>query len=762
MSACKPIILFFWALLSAGTIFSQDGPLAFQLSLNQFDPDQHNLAIHRFAHPLDIGNPQTIEVLNSRWLVSSSWHPIASAKGVQELRVKLICEEGSVPQAAWSLEMKEDDWSTDNYLLLPAAAYNGNRYDYRRIRYSPKLLDPRDIGVDVPPILSDIPKLSKGPGPSRMQLRSGDLSVPSIGYWMPESESGIWILFDVGNEQGDYGLTVAENKSRDKITFSLSSPVVREQYKYRITNNRWPSDDQPAHFQPGDSLSFQVRVHQFEAAKLQSLFDEFASIRKSMTTQKAHRLVIPFSDAFSVQEQKFNELNWEDTHGYYSVGPRNMFLQDWQIGWTGGMISTFPLLWQGDSLTRLRVIRNFQWLFPDGLAPSGLFWDSGEGGDKWYGGDIRKPHTANWHLIRKSGDGLFYLIKQLMLMDSLDIAIEEEWKHGVKGCADALAKIWRTTGQFGQFVDNRTGEVMVGGSTSGGIIPGALALSSAYFGDQSYLEVAEASAAYYYENFVQKGISMGGPGDALQNFDSESCYGLLASFASLFEVTGDSTYLKMGSDVARQFSTWVIAYDYDFPDSSLFGKEGMHSLGAVFANTQNKHGAPGICTHSGVALLQLYRATGDPFYVELLQDIARNMPQYLPHPQQPIEGAKVGWMCERVNTTDWLEGIGEVSYLTTWSETALMLTYVEVPGLYVRPDQGDFVVFDNISAEISKDTRRYLELKLHNPTQMAAAVKVLAENASQREKALGPLGLWGCQKVNLAAGESKTVRFSKR
>lgn len=728
--------------------------------VNHYDADRFNalVARHSVALPGEQGEA-VLQSEGSNWNIQFQTEEVEP--GVQDYLVHFTCLSGEAPYASVSVDLTFPNWSEENYVLLPGAAYNGNRFTYRRIRYSPKLLDPRDIGPEVPPIISDVPKLTKGPGPSRIQQRSGDMTTPSAGFWAPAERRGFWMLFGTGTHLGDYGFDLEETRGRDRATFTLTAPVVRERYKYRITDSRWPSDDVAASFQAGDTVSLRFRVHRFDAPELQGLFDTFVDIRKSWIPRGTHRLVLPFSDAFPVQEAKFNRLNWEDEYGYYSVGPRNMFLQDWQIGWTGGMISTFPLLWAGADSTRQRVLRNFDWLFPDGLAPSGLFWDSGEHGNKWYGGDIRKPHTANWHLIRKSGDGLYYVVKQLMLMERLGIDVKDTWRSGTRGVADALVNIWREAGQFGHFVDNRTGEVQVGGSTSGGIIPAALALSAAYFDAPAYLEVAEEAARFYHQRFIRKGLTMGGPGDAMQNPDSESCYALVESYSVLFETTGDSSYLEMGDDIARQFATWVISYDYPFPKTSLFGQEGMHSMGAVNANTQNKHGAPGICTHSGVGLLKLYRATGDSFYAELLQDIARNLPQYLPHPQNPIEGTEIGYMCERVSTTDWLEGIGEISYLTTWSETSLMLTYVEVPGLYVRPDAGDFVVFDNIEASKVRENGRFLELELYNPTDMPARVKVLAENAADRAQALGALGLWGCEEVMLAPGARVKQKFRK-
>ena len=142
-------------------------------------------------------------------------------------------------------------------------------------------------------------------------------------------------------------------------------------------------------------------------------------------------------------------------------------------------------------------------------------------------------------------------------------------------------------------------------------------------------------------------------------------------------------------ETARQFSTWVVGYDFKFPPRSTFGKAGIRTTGSVYANTQNKHSAPGLCTFSGLGLLKLFRATGDRFHLDLLRDIALGLPQYLPHPLKPLGDAKPGWMCERVNLTDWEgpERIGETLKMTTWAETSLMLTTIEIPGLYVQPDQ---------------------------------------------------------------------------
>ena len=48
---------------------------------------------------------------------------------------------------------------------------------------------------------------------------------------------------------------------------------------------------------------------------------------------------------------------------------------------------------------------------------------------------------------------------------------------------------------------------------------------------------------------------------------------------------------------------------------------GTKIAGAVWASTQNKHGAPGICASSGDPLFKIYRASGDVRYADLMHDI---------------------------------------------------------------------------------------------------------------------------------------------
>ncbi len=767
---CKACIL---CLLLIGFIGCHQIPEPLQLSdwlahydsTMQFRINQYadNEKLHDYIVKYENEDIISVQTPTSLWRIQLSIKAVPHRKNAIDISAEFELVEGHLEQASVSLDLLFSAWSVDNYVIMPGAVYDGNRFASRKISYSPKLLDPLDIGPDKPPFINDIPRLNIQKGLSRIQQLAGDLATPAIGFYHPDRQFACWLLTEQSTEKSDSGLDIEESPDRTEAKITITAPGVREKVRYTLCSMDASPSECGADFSTGENVCINIRLFLMPAKSITDLFAQFLKIRKDVTGSVKHRNTVPFSACFTVQEDKYNRQNWVDEFGYYSVGMRENFLQDWQMGWTGGMINTFPLLFAGNNKSQDRVKKNFDFVFPDGIAPSGLFWDAGEKG-QWYGGDIRKPHTKNWHLIRKSGDGLFYVIKQIMLMEQQQYQeqpIDQTWLDGIQTVADALVRLWDTHHQFGQFVDSYTGEVIVGGSTSGGIIPAGLALAATYFNNKDYLRVAKESASYYYKQFVRKGRTMGGPGDALQAPDSESCYGLLISYVTLFETTGHRQWLDYAQDVAHLFSTWVVSYDFEFPETSLFGRLDIQSTGAVYANAQNKHAAPGICTYSGVELLKLYRATGNELYLELIYDIAHNIPQYLSLENRRIGKMPAGWMGERVNMSDWLEGVGEIVYHSTWAEISNMLTFVEIPGLYVLPDQEKICAFDHIQAEIIASSGKSIQVQVHNPTPYAASVRCLAENRSDLNKPLGQNPLYHGQIIELESKESKIIEFLK-
>lgn len=702
-----------------------------------------------------------IDFLKSNWQLKKTETKVKGNPDALDYDLNFKCTGGNVADAAIMAKFTFSKWSVNNYVLMPAAIYNGNREEARQIGYCPFINDTTDFGPLKPQLLSDVPRLNIHEGESKLQLRTGDMSTPAFGFYDPARKRGYFLLTVQGTQLGDGGIDFEESGDRTKAALTLSAPVVREKFMYRISNRHVPSTDKGASFAKGDTVSLRFRVYQFPCNSIRELYRYFARIRKDLYPDREHASFKTFSNLFKLQEQKFNAQNFESKFGYYSVGLRENAHQDWQIGWTGGLISTYPLLFMGNDTTRMNVVRNFDWLFKGGISPSGYFWDTGEKGDRWMGIFPEIPLAKDLHLIRKSGDGLFYAFKQFALMEKTGIVVKPEWKAGCRQVADAFVKTWETYHQFGQYVDNKTGKLIVGGSTSGGIVPAALMLATEYFKDPKYAEIAKASALDYYNSYVKKGLIYGGPGDAMQAFDSESCYGLLESYVTLFEKTRDVKWLNAAKDVAYQFSTWVSSYDYKFPSNSILGKLNTYTTGTVWANVQNKHAAPGICTHSGVALLRLYRYTGSIFFLNLLKDIAWAIPQYMSTKERPVGHMLSGWISERVSTTDWLEGIGELYDGSTWAETSMLLTELELPGIYVVPDKNIVVALDQVKVRKLSADRQKIKIEINNPTADDAEITLLVENAKKIFKSSPELNGLNWRHVKIGAHQKVILDLNK-
>jgi hypothetical protein len=220
---------------------------------------------------------------------------------------------------------------------------------------------------------------------------------------------------------------------------------------------------------------------------------------------------------------------------------------------------------------------------------------------------------------------------------------------------------------------------------------------------------------------------------------------------TLYEETGREKWLEMAAHTADLCLTWCVSYNFRFPKYSTFGKMDMKSLGAVYASVQNKHGAPGICSLSGVSLFKLYRATGNMRFLDQIVETAHNIFQYISLAERPIDKTCPGCIDERVEMCDWLEPVGEVGNGSTWAEVSALLTYLEVPGIYFQTDTGFLRVFDHVGATVKKEPGSYV-LKIKNSTKYPASVNLFYERSSDMTKIIGydPWALY--KKIEVGAG----------
>ncbi len=281
--------------------------------------------------------------------------------------------DGRIEIASFGLRIEIDDWTTNGYVLLPAAAYAGNRFSPTG---TTRAEDLEDRGADPEMIQTPfVPRLEIGGG-GMLQMKAGDMSVPAVALYHPEVGRGLvlWTPQRAVGTDVDTVIRVAEDDGGKAIAVEILAAGVRQAMR-RETR---PSNDIGATWVAGDVMTLTVGFLAFTTSGPAELARRLMDIRPRLRFQRppsrtplSSREVLPFAEAWRLQTRKFNEQNWVQRYGYYSVGMREAASQDWQTGWVGGCNTMYALLADGDALTRRRALRTFDPLL-SGRTPSGF------------------------------------------------------------------------------------------------------------------------------------------------------------------------------------------------------------------------------------------------------------------------------------------------------------------------------------------------------------------------------------------------------
>lgn len=644
-------------------------------------------------------------------------------------------------------------WTSDNYVMIPSSVYNGNRQRIVNRSYATGL-DKTDYNrKDLALTSNPIPQLSPEFGaPSRLEINVSNAATPAMTMLERGKKSGTILLTDQGIEWDkqllDHALIVEETPDRSIASFVVSAPGVRERKPEFIGFSKSP--DRGIQVKKGDRIVIRVTEITFPCEDVPVLLARFMKDRKLHTAGEAPRNLMPMSEVLTRMVRNIDDRYYVgDQWEYYC--PENA---DWiSYGWIGGLMNTYPMLALGDE-DHLRKVKNtFDFGLPRAKGKSGYYYDvlGSDGKVLYRDAAVNNPGIG---LTRKNGDVLYWMVKQFMLLKEQGKAnvIDAGWETNVRLLADAFVNTWKKQGTWGNYLDVETGNVAVYNTTSGAMAVAGLALASGYYNNPAYLEVACEAAADYYDNFALVGFTSGGCGDILQNADSETAVALLTSLMTLYEITGKEQYLKQAGDLANLCATWTVSFPYRLPEDTPLAKLGANLTGAVWASTQNKHGAPGFCTQSGDALFKLYRSTGDTSYAELLRDVIH----------AHAEGVQPnGKITERLTYCDAdSRGSRGDGGKTGWNETNGAMMALEIPGIYVRTDIGSLYVFDHVEAKIVKQSNKQLVLQITNPTAYDATVTIFAENAEESVRPLGDNAfLQWKDKVTVKAGKSVNYKL---
>src|SRR6185437_10732623 len=501
-------------------------------------------------------------------------------------------------------------------------------------------------------------------------------------------KTGLIILTNQQSSFGNNGMFIEEDAGsltkNKKISFIVSAPGVREQ-RY-VMCGRAPSGDKAADFKSGEIVSLQFKIFYFKADNLIEFYKKVFEKRKSLSGKNTFSNTTPYSVAADLILQHFDKDKWleNDSVAMYNNHPDSENPYNYQIGWGGIPVITFPMVIDLTPERLRRVLLSFHHVYDESQGKSGLFYAVNMNG-KIYGDPHGKmAERSTIAMPRRSMDVLYFGLQSFDLLKKWGYAgsIKPAWDMVLKRCADGLVNVWKKYGQFGQFIDVDNLKMDINGSTAGCAAGAGLALASKYFHNPEYLRVAEEATDMYFKRDFMNGYAGGGAAEILQSPDSETPWDMAQTCMELYAVTENYGWVQKAVFAVNMLSTWMVSYDYKFPENSAMGEAGIHATGAIFASSQNNHSAPGYYILSGDFMLKLFRATGSPLYAQMYKDQSHNVIQYVGAPYNPFKKA-IGTVTERVQLSDW-EGYNEgyTSYDDSnmaW-EVLAALTCEENPG----------------------------------------------------------------------------------
>ena len=674
-------------------------------------------------------------------------HKVNGDSDAIDLDIRILLKGGEKRDMGVALAFDFFDWNSNSYVMIPGAVYNGNRNRIVNRAYAMGLDRSELYQKDLPLTTAAIPQLSPNDNElSRLEVNTSNTTTPAICVYDRANKMGFIVLAEQGIAFGeeiiDHGFIVEESHDRKKASLVINAPGVREKKPEFIGFSKSP--DRGITWKAGEERKFRFRLYKFFAADMGAFMDKFMRVRKTVTGPNSPRNLIPMSEVSRLMCANIDKRYYQgEDHQFYCPENANWI----SFGWIGGMMNTFPMLALGDEMHRNRVKNTFDFGLKYGQGESGYFYGALYHDGKVFGreGYDEFPEIV---LTRKNADVLYWMVKQFMLLQAQghEKEINLDWEKSVKALSDAFVSTWKKYGQWGNFVNNKTGEIAVYNTTSGVMAIGGLALASQYYENDNYMEVAKQAADHYYNYFLKWGMTTGGCADILQNADSETAAAFMTSLMTMYEVTGDEQWLYKSHDLANLSASWTVSFDYQLPGDTPLAKLGAKLTGAVWASTQNKHGAPGFCTLSGDSLFKIYRAMQDKRYASLMRDIIHAHAEGI----QPN-----GFITERLTYCDAdSRGSRGDGGKTGWNETNGALMAMEIPGIYVRTDLEEVFVFDHVKASITKKDKSGLTLQITNPTSYDAHVTVLAEDSLKAKEPLGVTGFLGWSKVSVKAGQS--------
>lgn len=191
----------------------------------------------------------TLKINGNDWKCELTTANIKSE--VIDLNVAFQLKSGIAKEIAVAANFDFSQWHTENYVMIPAIIYNGNRYRTIGNGYMPNYPTDMYYNPEVPLTFSNDPQLSPDPTkPSLIDLQTGNMATPAVCFYSPMLKKGFILLTEQQTRFGNSGISVRENSDRSIASIQVSAPSVR---KLRTGFGDFaPSGDTGADWKSGD------------------------------------------------------------------------------------------------------------------------------------------------------------------------------------------------------------------------------------------------------------------------------------------------------------------------------------------------------------------------------------------------------------------------------------------------------------------------------------------------------------------------------
>ena len=279
----------------------------------------------------------TLQTDGSTWSCNISERPMGKDGSVL-LEATFRLEKGSLQSAGAAIICEFSGWSRDNYVMIPAIVYNGNRFRSLPGGYMPAYPAEMYYNRNSPITFSNNPRLALNDGEqSRIDLSTSSASTPALTFFSPSRKRGFILLTEQRTALGNSGMIVEESQDRKSATFSITAPAVRDSIPG--FGGFFKSGDLAPEWRAGDEVTLRILVLSFPANGIPAFLDRFMSVRKALTGENHPRSLTPMSAVFDFTKVQTDQYRWQD---YYSIYSAEHLWDGWghtkvvQIGWVGG------------------------------------------------------------------------------------------------------------------------------------------------------------------------------------------------------------------------------------------------------------------------------------------------------------------------------------------------------------------------------------------------------------------------------------------